>query len=217
MRASSLRRDVALAVAIGLTFWAAVAAAGIRLASDASHAQQVRELAAYREQVREVFTALYDDVQPMEDAFDIVWRQPAHDVFPARDLIASREVPGGIEEAEHRLAGLHVPAAVAGSARELAGKLHDLGTAVAGFPRLDQDREYLAVEFGAAGAAVETALYELSVPLRHVLGDRLPPVPGVEESSNKRPLSHASYIVGSAHICGPADKQLGKLPEVDDV
>jgi hypothetical protein len=214
MRASLLRRHFALAVVIGLTLWAGLAAAGTMLTRDARRQRASHAVANYKDHVRQIFVELYDDVQPMEDAVNLVLL--SSDSFPARDLIASKQVSTGIDLAVHRLSQLRPPAALTGSARRLVEKLRELGTAVDSFPPLDRKGEYLAVRFAGAGTAMETALYEVSVPLEKVLGDRVPAMPGREESAKKRPLSRGSFIVASAHICGPADKKIAALPPVDD-
>jgi hypothetical protein len=212
MRVTSLHRHVALAIAIGVTFWAGVAAVGVRLADDASEQRAARDVASYRDSVREVFTDLYNDVQPLEDAMQLLLLPKDYDVAPVQDLLESEVVPKGLDAARTRLAALRPPPTLKVEAADLRAKLGALISTVELFPSLDDPNEDTGPLLYGAAQAVDSSLYELSVAVTELFPSDPPPTAGPHESDDRAPRSHAAYLVAAAHICGPATEELDALP-----
>lgn len=191
-----------------------------RAAKREAAAEKARERAAavYLEAVRPVLESVYDELQPVQDALDLIDDDP----YPISDVVGGADVPRKL--GVHRGAFLAVPAPpdLTTQAKDLADAIQAAQQAITKLvPAARQFEKEFDQTIGFGLPALTKAVRQVAGQERVLYGaTALPSLPGksggVPSAPGRTARSQGSYLGQAAHACSPAQRTLDDLPSDTD-
>lgn len=216
-----------LPAAVGLTGLGVLAVAATQVAplrAEERAAQAAREQAAFRTLLRPLAESVFDQVQPLQDAFD-QFDKPHPDDLQVRDdvLRASVAVPA-LQARRKELKAFDVPDAYTAPVRDLLTSLDLLETAAVRLRKATGekgDAEGEVAGFGSGQGILESAEIAWQDALLTVYGERdAPSMPSTDRTLVKRgrsPLSRGAYVYQADRTCGSSSTAGDALPDPTDL
>ena len=194
-----------------------------RLAA-ARAAEQARQELAFRDGLRPLAERVYDQVQPLQNAFDAFDRPMPDDAAVRDDVMRSAGAGPVLVELRAELERLPAPASLAMDKQGLDGGLEVLAGAADAL-RLAADAPAddgnIVTAYEGARDQLTDGILRWTSGVRSLLdGTPLPGVPvqgAPPDGPMRAPLSKGSYLFEADRICSSADEALARLEEADDL
>jgi hypothetical protein len=175
----------------------------------------------YRDGLRPTIESVYDQVQPLQDAFDAFARPRPESALVRDDVFAAAGAQNALAARRAELAATTPPAALRGQVAQLDAGLAQLqraAVALAAATKAQPGADGVVQEYVRGERALGVALrdYRRAVSALYA-GQPVPSAPAPDRAgavAGRAPLSHGAWLLAAGRVCGRTSRPLTAAREL---